>query len=275
MLKIGSGKTVVDTLGYGEVAEPNNLTNSEKIAGYVNVLDYGAKADDDIDDTEAFEKAIKKNIAVYVPAGKYIVSRPLPFNDQNFFGDGAKATIITSVMIDATKPIVYLGGSSTLSDMTLEYASELITGQEVSGERIAVRCGAAVGFGPGGGIRDAVLQNIGTAVLSDATDGYGTSNCSFERIEVMQFTNSAFDFTCASGYGNIFKQITIKDAKANAAFVFAGVGGTDLIESAAIKNCELSYAVGYTELAGVTVSNISYSDCNFTKEKICKIEALE
>lgn len=272
LLNGGTGQNTVDTLGYGEVADPTDLTNSEKIAGYATVLDYGAKPDDNTDDTAAFEAAIKKNIAVYVPAGRYIVSRPLPFNDQNFFGDGEAATVIVSLINDATKPIVYLGGSSTLSDMTLEYSQELICGQEKKGERVAVMCGAAVGFGPGGGIRDASFRNVGTAVCSDASDGYGTSNCNFERINLDGFTYCGFDFNCLAGYGNVFSQISASASTGTGVFVFQGSGGTDLVQNLVVKGCKLEYAIGYTELSGVTADNPLCNESEFSQAAIYKIE---
>ena len=271
----GSNNGTVDTLGYGELAEPSDLTDGEKIAGYANVLDYGAKPGDNGDDTAAFEAAIKKNIAVYVPAGKYIVSRPLPFNDQNFFGDGVNATQIVSVMTDATKPMFYLGGSSTLSDMTVGYSDKLITGSEKRGERVAVSCGAAIGFGPGGGIKDAAFKNVGTAVYSDSTDGYGTSNCAFARISVEGFTNCGFDFICKAGYGNVFKQITAIASKGEGVFTFSGVGGSDMLENITVKDCKLQYAVGYTELAGVMLDTPVCSQSDFSKSVVYKLEEQE
>ncbi len=271
----GGNNGEVNTMGYGEVADPTDLTDGEKIAGYANVLDYGAKPGDNDDDTAAFEAAIKKNIAVYVPAGKYIVSRPLPFNDQNFFGDGANATLIISVMTDATKPMFYLGGSSTLYDMTVGYSDELITGSEKRGERVAVSCGAAIGFGPGGGIKDAAFKNVGTAVYSDSTDGYGTSNCTFARISIEGFTNCGFDFICKAGYGNVFKQITALNSKGEGAFTFSGVGGSDMLENITVKNCKLQYAVGYTELAGVMTDTPVCSQSDFAKSVVYKLEDQE
>lgn len=272
LLNNDSGKNTVDTLGYGQVADPSDLTNAEKIAGYANVLDYGAKPDDNTDDTDAFEAAIKKNIAVYVPAGKYIVSRPLPFNDQNFFGDGEAATVIVSNMTDKTKPIVYLGGSSTLSDMQIEYSEELINGTEENAERVAVYCGAAVGFGPVGGIHDVLFRNVGTAVYSDASDGYGTSNCNFERIKLDGFTYCGFDFNCAAGFGSIFSQITAVDSTGEGVFKFMGSGGTDLLQNITVNNCTLEYAVGYTELSGITVENPICSGSKFSQDTVYKIK---
>lgn len=268
LLKGGNSDKTVSTLGYGELADPKELSNEEKFAGYASVLDYGAKPDDNVDDTSAFEAAIKKNIAVYAPAGKYNVSRPLPFNDQNFFGDGENATVIVSNMTDKTKPIIYIGGSSNIYDMSIEYTAEVVDGKEKKGERVAVMCGAAVGMGPGGGIKDVTFRNVGTAVYSDALDGYGSQNSAFERIKIENFAFSGFDFNCKAGYGNYFSQIIAKNSKGAGVFTFTGSGGTDVLENITVENCKLEYAIGYTELAGVTVSNPIYLESEFSKSEL-------
>lgn len=268
----GDTTNTVSNLGYGELKEPSDLSNEEKIAGYTSVLNYGAKPDDNTDDTDAFEAAIKKNIAVYVPAGKYIVSRPLPFNDQNFFGDGENATVIVSRLSDKTKPIVYLGGSSALYDMSLEYSAELLSGKEQKGERVAVMCGAAVGFGPGGAVRDVTFKNVGTAVYSDASDGFGAQSSAFERIGIDNFTYCGFDFNCDAGYGNYFSQITAKNSGGVGVFTFTGSGGTDILENITVNNCNLQYAIGSTELAGATVGSYVVTDSKFSKEEVFTIK---
>lgn len=268
----GDEKGPVDTLGYGQVGDPADLTSGEKIAGYANVLDYGATPDDNTDDTAAFEAAIKKNIGVYVPAGVYKVSRPLPFNNQNFFGDGSKATQIISTMTDKTKPILYLGGSSTLYDMTLGYDSALVDGSEQQGQRVAVMCGAAIAFGPGGGIKDVTISHVGTAVRSDASDGFGTTNCGFNRISIENSTYCGFDFNCDAGLGSIFNQITATGCKGQGIFTFTGSGGTDSLKGVTIEGCKLKYAVGYTELAGVTAEEPACIDCELSDDALYLIE---
>ena len=52
---------------------------------WVNILDFGAKGDGATDCTAAFEKAIAKNKAIYIPMGNYVISRTLTFRDETTF----------------------------------------------------------------------------------------------------------------------------------------------------------------------------------------------
>lgn len=51
-------------------------------SGWVNISDLGAKGDGNTDCTDIFEKAIAKYNTIYVPMGKYAISRTLTLRDQ-------------------------------------------------------------------------------------------------------------------------------------------------------------------------------------------------
>ncbi len=258
----------VSTMGYGTTGDPKDLSPREKMVGYVSVADCGADGNDKNDDTDAFEKALAKNIGVFVPAGTYYLNRPIAFNDQNLMGDGAGDTVIISTVSDSRQPILYLGGSSYVSEVTLSYDKSLITGKEKRDERVAVSCGAAVGFGPGGGISDVVFKNVGTAVRSDNTSGFGSNNCRFEAITVKNVSYCGFDFTVSAGYGNIFTRIDVSDSTATAALCFDGEGGTDLTEQITLTNCNFQYGIGYTELSGVIIDEPTANNTKFAKQSV-------
>src|SRR5687768_5450825 len=63
----------------------------------INVKDHGAEGNDSIDDTDALQAAItasQEGDALYFPAGKYLVSRPLePKAHQLYFSLTDRATI--------------------------------------------------------------------------------------------------------------------------------------------------------------------------------------
>lgn len=266
-MDISADKTV-STMGYGSTGEPKELTDREKMVGFVSVSDYGANGRDKVDDTDAFEKAISKNIAVYVPSGTYYISRPLAFNDQNFYGDGGNKSVIISTLSDVKLPIVYVGGSTVVSDLTLSFEASAITGEEKRDERVAVSCGAAVGFGAGGVVRDVVFENVGTAVRSDNSKGFGSNSCIFERIEIKNVSYSGFDFTVKAGYGNIFSRINITNSKAKSAFNFDGEGGTDTLEQITLTDCEMECGIGYTELSGVIIDEPTLKNTKFSKSTL-------
>lgn len=256
----------ISTMGYGSVAEPKDLSEHEKMSGYASVADYGADPTDRKDDTDAFEKAIAKNIAVYVPAGVYYISRPLAFNNQNLFGDGEAATHIVGTVSDKNAPIIYVGGSSTVSMLSFSYDTGLVSGKEAKNERVAISCGASVGFGPGGGLEHISVSNAGTAVRSDNSDGFGCNNCCFEGVSLDKITFCGFDFTVNAGYGSVFRQIEMIDSTAKSVMTFKGSGGTDQVLQLSVRNCNLDYAIGYEQLSGVIFEEPVIEKCKLAQQ---------
>ena len=68
------------------------------LRGQISVKDYGAVGDGVVDDTEAMEKAFdaaaRMHVSLYIPAGTYIIRRPLTLKSgMEVYGDG-NATII-------------------------------------------------------------------------------------------------------------------------------------------------------------------------------------
>lgn len=255
----------VPTMGYGQIGDPKELSEYEKIVGSVSIVDCGANGNDNLDDTDAFEKAISKNMPVYIPSGTYYVNRPLAINNQNFYGDGENSSIIIGKIADKKLPIIYVGGSSNISKLTFSYDKKLITGKENQAERVAVSCGALIAFGPAGGIQDVCFNNVGTAVYSDNTDNFGSNNCCFENIIIDSVTYRGFDFIVNSGCGNVFKQIEINNSNAQSAFNFDGAGGCDILENIKINKCVMDYAFGYSTLSGLSFDEPLVKDSKFSK----------
>ncbi|MCW3764344.1 glycoside hydrolase family 55 protein [Weissella confusa] len=94
----------LDKLGdTGAYTEPgNNLI--EKIINEaddhgINVRHFGATGDGQTDDTDAFQKALDyaadhNHSAVYVPAGKYVITRELTLNFICLFGEGLTSSVL-------------------------------------------------------------------------------------------------------------------------------------------------------------------------------------
>ena len=59
-----------------------------------SVADFGAKPNDKVDDTEAFEKALEKGGVIAIPAGDYLLSRRLHVRQPGtvLLGAGAAKT---------------------------------------------------------------------------------------------------------------------------------------------------------------------------------------
>lgn len=61
---------------------PRDMPNLPIQSDWVNISELGAKGDGTTDCTDIFEKAIAKYNTIYVPMGKYFISRALTFREQ-------------------------------------------------------------------------------------------------------------------------------------------------------------------------------------------------
>ncbi|MBV5315984.1 MAG: hypothetical protein JZU47_21980 [Prolixibacteraceae bacterium] len=62
--------------------EPKDVSELPAQTGWVNIAELGAKGDGSTDCTDIFEKAIAKHNTIYVPIGKYVISKTLNLKEQ-------------------------------------------------------------------------------------------------------------------------------------------------------------------------------------------------
>ena len=77
----------------------DDVTNEDK--GFVNIEDFGATKDDSTDDTAAFEAAIATGKGIYVPVGRFVVSKPIVIEDRIIRGVSSGASMIEGTMPSA------------------------------------------------------------------------------------------------------------------------------------------------------------------------------
>lgn len=83
-------------------------TLGERFADVVNVCDYGAKGDGKTDDTSAFLAAAASNKRVFVPQGKYLITKNVSgdfYSDGDVAVDCSKITIGNKTAIGGTREI--------------------------------------------------------------------------------------------------------------------------------------------------------------------------
>lgn len=184
---------------------------AQKTQHYVSVKEFGAIGDGVADDTQAIRNAIASHTSIFFPKGRYRITDTLSFENKNLIGEQVSHVSIKADIIDPLLPAIAMGGYAILKNITVCYPDELITGNELRGERVGIRCY--------GGYRDLVLQTGGgihncqtTYCGTGITDG-GKSvfSASFDDLIINESTFRGWDFYGRVRTGNVYKNIYINN----------------------------------------------------------------
>ncbi len=187
--------------------------------GYANVLDYGARSNSFQDETEAFKKALKTSMSVYVPEGIYYISETLELNNQNFIGSGIFTTQLVSINPDIMAPIIKAGRSCVIADILIKYKEGLLTGKENDGERVGIETSSNIwALQRGSTIRNVRIEEIGTAIYAKEHNTNkpmlnGPFSVHFDSIEITNFSYRGIDFKSTNRIGNVFTNIFMNSNK--------------------------------------------------------------
>ncbi len=181
--------------------------------GYVNVVDFGARPNSFLDDTEAFLKALSTGKSVFVPDGIFYIKRTLVLENQNLVGCGSMQTHIVSTTNERNVPIVMAGRTCTIKDMLLMF--EHILGDESEGERVGILVhGKTWPLQRGSIISNLHIKNCGTALYMPRYGlggGPGPFNVEHSNLEIGDFTFRAIDYGARHRVGNIFTNLFISN----------------------------------------------------------------
>jgi len=173
--------------------------------GYANVVDFGARPNSFLDDTQAFEAAISTSKSVFVPEGIYHVSETLVLNNQNLVGTGMLASQIVNTSPDKKKPILQLGRTCSVSDLLIKFKNDLITGKEKEGERVGILTHTDLwGLQRGSSIRNIRIDCVGTGVYSGYEPVFSVE---FNTIEIIDYSFRGLDFVATRLNGSVFDNL--------------------------------------------------------------------
>lgn len=179
--------------------------------GYVNVVDFGARPNSFLDDTEAFLRAIATGKSIFVSDGIFYVSKTLVIENQNLIGCGSLRTHIVSTATERDMPILRAGRSCKISDLLLKFAH--IDGDESEGERVGIFMhGDLWPLQRASSITNVNIQNVGTCMYMPRKDfgrGPGPFNVEHANLELSNFTFRAIDYGARHRVGNIFNNIFV------------------------------------------------------------------
>lgn len=226
----------LDKLGdTGAYTEPGNnliekIINEADDRG-INVRHFGATGDGKTDDTEAFQKAIDfalnhNHSAVDVPAGNYVISKPLTINLISLHGDGLTATTIIPKGIDN---LFFMQWKAILHDIRIDNSQN---GQEINDICLAPLSGE-VGTNciVNNILVDGTSEHAVTAVLVAPKKGDRTTSgeiFSFPNIVsnlmLANVTNGIKLLTSDHGWinGNVFRDINIQGFTNTGLWITAG-----------------------------------------------------
>lgn len=185
----------------------------------VNVLDYGVEPNLwGVDQYDKFQQAIDTGKSIYVPAGYYYVSQTLMLRNQNLYGDGMYQTFILSLSTYKYATVLSLGRTSSVEDLTVAFVSDIITGEETWGERVAILTGdnfeeknSSWALQRGSQINRVGIGDCGTAICSRDYEGTsleaGSFSVSYTNMEIQNFSYRGIDFTSGTRTGNVFSNI--------------------------------------------------------------------
>lgn len=251
--------TAISSAGSVPSAEVHN-------PGYWSVASFGAKPNDGVDDTMAFQYAMQAGKGVYVPAGEYTIKQSLTFFNANLFGAGSEKTIITADIPDTSQPIIQAGRSCHISGITIRYKKGLVTGEESSGQRVGILCGYKYSLQRGSTIQDVKIENVGTGVYSPTGNVYGCFSVTFGNIAVTNFSYKGFDLVTGNRTGNVYKDITLQSDYPHvySAFCFKNEESESDIEGLTVQNTKAQVPVMLDGARAFAADNIQFKNVSLT-----------
>ena len=189
------------------------MAMNDAYAGYENVVDYGAKPNSFLDDTEAFKMALATGNGIFIPSGVYYVSDTLALENQNMIGAGPFASQIVSICTDPSKPIIRAGRTCVLADFLVKYKEGIVTGTEGEGERVAIwASGSNWPLQRGSSIRNIRIEEVGTCLYAP-DDTLSPFDVLHESLELNEFSYRGIDYRARNRLGNVYINIYASSSK--------------------------------------------------------------
>lgn len=224
--------------------------------GFVNIEDFGATRDDSTDDYPAFEAAIATGKSIYVPAGKFVVSKPIVIEDRIIRGVGSGVSSIEGDFDNLTDPIMIIKGNTTATDIYFRYKPTDIKADEKQGERVGLCIGDEKrGLEAGSVIRNLFFDMVGTAIYCPAN-----SSCNgvlFDTIEVQHYSYRGIDMQCENRINNTYSNFYVNDQSyfkcGNAGFALEGSEYSPVLNQINIEHGALLYGVILKNVKGFNI----------------------
>ena len=236
---------------------------------YANVVDFGARPNSFLDDTEAFLKAFDTENSVYVPAGIYYVNQTLKIENQNLVGGGCFATQIVSCNSDKNMPIIMAGRSCCIKDIMLRFNDGIITGEEKEGERVGILTHSdTFPLQRASSITRVRIENVGTAIYMPRNYiGCGPFCVDHSNLELQHFSFRGIDYGAHHRIGNSFSNIfMLSNYEVDCMIHLEGDAANVSMSQITIINsrCRRS-AITFSNVYGFNISTLHISNIGITR----------
>lgn len=248
-----------------------NDSNSGIDDGFVNIEDFGATRDDNTDDYAAIEAALATGKNIYIPQGRFTVSKPIVIEDKIVRGSGSGVAILSGRSENVNDPIMIAKGVSTVTDIYFRYPDDFITSEEKQGERVALQIGdASRGLEEGSVLRNLFFDMVATAIYCPKD-----SSCNgvlFETMEVETYCFRGVDMQCENRVGNTYSNFYINDQAyfnlVNAGFVLEGSEYGPVINQLNVEHGALKNGIIWRNVKGVNVGAIHFEGIAISQDNM-------
>ncbi|MBE6779681.1 MAG: hypothetical protein E7545_01750 [Ruminococcaceae bacterium] len=258
----------------------------------INICDFGAIPNDGKDDTSAFMLTINSSIkdSIYIPPGTYNITESIKLYDSMVVGAGTDKTVIIADLEKVRDPIVWMGGSAQLRDITIKFADHCINGTEISGERcgIVTTAKGERRLCKGGAVTNVRIQNVGTGIYSPITESIlglrppeyvsgnkenwnGDATCfstGFEGVTVLDFSFRGISMETFGRTGNVWRNIYLSSGKyeANTAIYFYNDESESSISEMTVADSKLKNGVRLIQSCGAQITNLTFVNTELVED---------
>ncbi len=184
-----------------------------------------------------------------IPEGVFEIRDTIILNDGLLKGAGIDKTILVANFDDTKKAIINMGWTSKLEDMTICFKQGLVTGEEKSGERVAIYTKGHLPLQKGAYIRNVKIDNVGTGIYSNDFPSI-TFSVMYNNVSVTNFSYRGFDISSPFRTGNIYSNLYLSSGKfrCDSAFYFGANNCGDEESETTIENLIIHNTVAQTPL---------------------------
>lgn len=257
-----------------------NLSNADEVTelddGFVSIEDFGATRDDSKDDYPAFEAAIATGKGIYIPAGRFVISKPIVIENRTIRGVGSGVSSIEGNFDDVNSPIMIVKGCSVVSDIYFRYKTTDIKSDEKQGERVGLQIGDIEGgLDAGSSIRNLFFDFVGTAIYCPK-DSF-CNGVLFDTIEVQHYSYRGVDMQCEGRVNNTYSNFYVNDQGyfkcGNAGFALEGSEYSPILNQINIEHGALLYGIILKNVKGFNIGATHFEGLAISQDNMGVIYA--